>query len=232
VDQLLDLYGCLHLLQHLFRAKKTSLKVPSVKSLENCVTTKTYTAKATRTKYTACDIINFTVANVKWDINDTLITHAYPTKMDKVSLMPTIMLSPGAMVNPASYVEQDFFTDKGVTYTVTSESGINKIYTSRITHLPRASGEQTPSVNGLPRASGEQTPPVNGQPRASGEQTPPVNGLPQPSGEQTPPVNGLPQPSGEQTPPVNGLPQTSGERTPPVNGDFVVLMRLYFILLP
>jgi hypothetical protein len=88
------------------------------------VTKKIYTAKATRTQYSNCDIVSFKVDTVQWAINDSLITHAYDGLIDlPEKLTPTITLSPGATINPPADQEQDFFAEAGVKYTVTSEDG-------------------------------------------------------------------------------------------------------------
>jgi hypothetical protein len=108
---------------------------------EDGVAKKTYTAKATRASYTACDIVSFSVNGVAWEIDGTDIIHAYPAEAATTNLAPTITLSPGATVNPPSGEEQNFFTEEGVTYTVTAEDGVEKkTYTAKATVQAIASG--------------------------------------------------------------------------------------------
>jgi formylglycine-generating enzyme required for sulfatase activity len=85
-------------------------------------------------KSAACEIVSFTVNGTAWDINGTDITHAYPPEMAETSLTPTVSLSPGATVNPASGAAQNFFTEQGITYTVTAQDGTTtKTYTAKAT---------------------------------------------------------------------------------------------------
>jgi hypothetical protein len=90
---------------------------------EDGVTKKTYTAKATRTPYSECAIMSFTVDGAEWEINDSLITYVYSAETTETPLTPIITLSPGATVNPPSGEAKNFFTAEGVRYTVTSEDG-------------------------------------------------------------------------------------------------------------
>ncbi|MDR0713948.1 MAG: leucine-rich repeat protein [Bacteroidales bacterium] len=90
----------------------------------------------------SADITAFAVNDVAWTISGTNITHTYPSETQAGPLTPTITLSPGATVSPASGAAQDFFTEQGVTYTVTAEDGVNtKIYTAKAVITPVASGE-------------------------------------------------------------------------------------------
>jgi hypothetical protein len=90
-------------------------------------------------KNTACDIVAFSVNGEVWSISSTNITHAYPAETKETSLTPTITLSPGATVNPPSGTAQNFFTEQGITYTVTAEDGATrKTYTIRATRTPSA----------------------------------------------------------------------------------------------
>jgi hypothetical protein len=99
---------------------------------EDGKTTKTYTAKATVAPHSSCDITAFTVNGAAWSINGTNITHTYPEGTAATTLTPTITVSAGATVTPASGVAQDFFTGAGVTYTVTAEDGTTKkTYTTK-----------------------------------------------------------------------------------------------------
>jgi hypothetical protein len=100
-------------------------------------TTKEYTVKATRTQYSGCEILSFKVGTVTWTVSGTDITHTYPSETVEGPLTPTITLSPGATVSPASGVEQDgFFTEAGVTYTVTAQDGTTKTYIARAIKAP------------------------------------------------------------------------------------------------
>jgi hypothetical protein len=97
---------------------------------EDGVTKKIYTASATRTQGTESEILSFSVNGVAWTINNTLITHVYPAGTTEGTLTPTITLSPGATVDPPADAAQNFFTENGVRYTVTSENGAwTKTYT-------------------------------------------------------------------------------------------------------
>ncbi|MDR0714973.1 MAG: leucine-rich repeat protein [Bacteroidales bacterium] len=90
----------------------------------------------------SADITAFAVNDVAWTISGTNITHTYPTETQEGSLTPTITLSPGATVSPASGAAQDFFTPQGVTYTVTAEDGVTKkTYTAKAVITPVVSGE-------------------------------------------------------------------------------------------
>jgi hypothetical protein len=98
---------------------------------------KTYTAKATVAPPAvsdACDITAFTTDGGTWIINGTNITGTFPAGTEVTDLTPTITVSAGATVTPASGVAQNFFTDAGVTYTVTAEDGTTtKTYTATAT---------------------------------------------------------------------------------------------------
>jgi hypothetical protein len=98
---------------------------------EDGVTTATYTARATRTLYSAAEIELFSVGEDAWTIDGTNITYTYPAETVTGPLTPTITLSLGATVSPAADVAQNFFTADGVQYTVTAEDGTTKIYTAK-----------------------------------------------------------------------------------------------------
>ncbi|MDR1130416.1 MAG: hypothetical protein LBK96_05500 [Prevotellaceae bacterium] len=103
---------------------------------EDGVTTKTYTVKATRTLYSGCEIVSFNVDGTDWDINDTAITYVYPAGTSETPLTPAITLSQGASVNPPSGEALNFFTEQGVTYTVTAEDGVTtKTYMAKATKM-------------------------------------------------------------------------------------------------
>jgi hypothetical protein len=97
-----------------------------VVTAEDRVTTKKYTVKAIRTKYSDCKITSFRAGGVIWEINDSLITYSFPSATKEGSLIPSIDLSPGAKISPLDSEAQDFFNLAGVKYTVTSEDGNNK----------------------------------------------------------------------------------------------------------
>jgi hypothetical protein len=108
--------------QNLFTAEGIAYTVTA----EDRVTTKTYTARATKSLYTDCLVLSFTVDadTVKWDIvDDTLITRTYTMEQEETLMTPVFTLSPGATVNPPAGTAQNFFTPAGVHYTVTSEDG-------------------------------------------------------------------------------------------------------------
>jgi hypothetical protein len=70
------------------------------------------------------------VNGTAWNISGTTITYTYPEGTAATALTPTITVSAGATVTPASGVAQNFFTGAGVTYTVTAEDGTTtKTYT-------------------------------------------------------------------------------------------------------
>jgi hypothetical protein len=81
----------------------------------------------------ACNITLFSVNSLVWTIDDTEITRVYPPETAVTPLAPEIItLSPGATVNPPAGEMQDFFTEQGVTYTVTAEDGVTKkTYTAK-----------------------------------------------------------------------------------------------------
>ena len=73
-----------------------------------------------------CELILFTVNGIPWNIAGATITHTYPEGTTATTLTPVITVSTGATVTPASGVAQHFFTDAGVTYTVTAADGTTK----------------------------------------------------------------------------------------------------------
>jgi hypothetical protein len=118
---------------------------------EDGKTKKNYTAKATRTPRSACDITAFTVNGTAWSINGTSITYTYPPETNEtLPLTPAITLSPGASVTPASGAAQNFFNGTGITYTVTAEDGkTKKTYVAKATRTPRTACDITAfKVNG------------------------------------------------------------------------------------
>jgi hypothetical protein len=95
-------------------------------------TTKSYTAKATVALPNACDITAFAVGGEDWTIDGTNITKTFPNGTDVTALEPTITVSAGATVDPASGEAQDFSAAEGVVYTVTAADGTTtKTYTAK-----------------------------------------------------------------------------------------------------
>jgi hypothetical protein len=106
--------------------------VQYVVTAEDRITTKIYTAKAERKKYSVCEIFSFSAGGVIWEINDSLITFLFPPDTRVANYSPIVELSPGARISPLAIDAQNFFTEKGIQYTVTSEDGQStKIYTVR-----------------------------------------------------------------------------------------------------
>ena len=82
----------------------------------------------------ACDILSFKDGDKEWSFNDLNITAIYPKGSNVSGISPTIEVSKGAKVSPASGAVQDFSDNKEVTYTVTAEDGkTTKKYIARIT---------------------------------------------------------------------------------------------------
>jgi hypothetical protein len=80
---------------------------------------------------TECDITSFTISGIETSISGTTITLIVPEDADLTALTPTITVSEGATISPASGVEQDF--SSAVTYTVTAEdTTTTKTYTTAI----------------------------------------------------------------------------------------------------
>ena len=74
-------------------------------------------------------ILSFTIDGVEGEINEIAktVTLTMPEGTDAAHLIPTIEVSEGATVNPASGEEQDFSAP--VTYTVTAQNGTTAEYT-------------------------------------------------------------------------------------------------------
>jgi hypothetical protein len=91
-------------------------------------------------KSPACDIVLFSVEGKTWTVNGTNITRTYPAETVEGPLSSIVInLSPGATVNPPASEAQNFFTEQGVTYTVTAEDGVSKkIYTAKATRTPHS----------------------------------------------------------------------------------------------
>lgn len=71
-------------------------------------------------------------------ISDNSVQLIVSDKADYTKLIPDITVSPGAVIEPASGVAQDFSNDKKVTYVVTSENGeYSKTYS--VTATPKIS---------------------------------------------------------------------------------------------
>jgi hypothetical protein len=100
----------------------------------NGVSTKTYTVTVTLQLSPENDITSFTVAGKTANIDGTDITVTVPYGTNITSIVPTIEISPKASVSPESGTPNDFSTD--ATYTVTSESGVENVYTVTVTVGP------------------------------------------------------------------------------------------------
>ena len=79
-------------------------------------------------KSSECEILMFADGTKGWTINNNLLT--ITTSYTKIqsqhlhNMAPTITVSPGATVNPASGVAQDFSEGNVVVYVVTAEDGV------------------------------------------------------------------------------------------------------------
>jgi hypothetical protein len=83
-------------------------------------------------KSSACEIVLFSVDGKTWTKSGTEFTYVYPPETVEGTLTPTIILSEGATVNPPTSQAQNFFTETGVTYTVTAEDGVtSQSYTAK-----------------------------------------------------------------------------------------------------
>jgi uncharacterized repeat protein (TIGR02543 family) len=86
----------------------------------------------------AKDIISFTIADAVIIMSGTNITVTVPHGTDVTALTPTITVSDGASVDPASGESQDF--TKPVIYTVTAEDKTTREYTITVTTAPVTDG--------------------------------------------------------------------------------------------
>lgn len=118
---------------------------------EDGVSTKVYTVKALRALSTECAIVSFSVDGLAWDfVNDSLIAYTAPEGMVESLLTPIISLPAGATVYPPSGEAQNFFTEEGVRYTVTSEDGLStRSYVARIRRTYSSCDILSFSVNGV-----------------------------------------------------------------------------------
>jgi len=78
-----------------------------------------------------CNITSFKIGGEELLASNGTIGKIYCKTFNVTSLTPTITVSAGAKVDPASGVAKDFTSP--VTYTVTAESGKTKTYTVTIT---------------------------------------------------------------------------------------------------
>lgn len=79
-----------------------------------------------------CEITSFKISDATGTITNTAIAVTVPKDTDVTSLTPTIVVSEGATVSPASGTAKDF--TNAVTYTVTAENGTStKAYTVTVT---------------------------------------------------------------------------------------------------
>ena len=85
------------------------------------------------TKSSLCDILFFgdSINVVNWAINGLKITGVYPAGTDLRSIVPIILISDKASVDPPSRMEMDFSNEIEITYTVTAENGNVKIYSAQ-----------------------------------------------------------------------------------------------------
>jgi hypothetical protein len=114
-------------------------------------------------KSAACEISSFTVEDEKWNISGTDITYTYPTETQERQMTPTITVSGGATVSPASGAAQNFFTPQGVTYTVMAEDGATtKTYTAKASIKAVKSGDTGECTWALTGAAGNYTLTVSG----------------------------------------------------------------------
>jgi hypothetical protein len=114
-------------------------------------TTKEYTVKANIALSSSKDILSFTVGGTEWTIDGLNISYTYPAGTNPATqTVPVIKLSDRATVNPASEVAQDFFTEAGVTYTVTAEDGSTQTYIAKATVIVKYKYDMTDWVV-LPR---------------------------------------------------------------------------------
>lgn len=80
----------------------------------------------------ACDITSFKIGDVAGTITDTAIAVEVAHGTDVTALTPTIVVSTGATVSPASGVAKDF--TNAVSYVVTAANGTStKTYTVTVT---------------------------------------------------------------------------------------------------
>lgn len=121
-------------------------------------TTSAYTATVTVTpaQSSAADITSFVLGGLTPPVAGTIdgnnITATVPARTDLTALVPTIVISDNATVDPASGVAQDFTSP--VTYTVTAEDGTTNEYTVTITEAASvnvaAVWEKNLNAGGLP----------------------------------------------------------------------------------
>jgi hypothetical protein len=104
---------------------------------EDGTTTKEYTVKVTVAAFTGAEILSFSTDGGTWTIDGLNITKTFPSGTDIIDLEPTIVVSEGATIDPASSVSRSFFSADGATYTVTSEDGEKtNTYTVKATVAP------------------------------------------------------------------------------------------------
>jgi glucan-binding YG repeat protein len=107
----------------------------------------TVTATYKDAQEAAADIISFTIRGAAGVISGTNIRVTVPAGTDVTALAPTIIVSEGASVSPASGVARDFTAP--VTYTVTAENGGAKTYTVTV-----AFANDDPGISGWVEDSG------------------------------------------------------------------------------
>ncbi|GHT76991.1 hypothetical protein FACS189413_17350 [Bacteroidia bacterium] len=103
-----------------------------------------------------CDILAFKTGSDVWTIEGTNITYLYPASKTAVNQRAFITTSAWAKIDPSPVVVQNFFTEEGVTYTVTAQDGVSKkTYIAKATieiDAPKYLGEAYP--DGVPHEPG------------------------------------------------------------------------------
>ena len=94
----------------------------------------------------AGDLLSFGLPKQSSNISGLAVTWPVNAAAVITSLAPTYTLSPGATCNKASGSTQNFTTP--VTYTVTAQNGVSKIYTVKVIQLPNATFTWNSSSSG------------------------------------------------------------------------------------
>ena len=127
---------------------------------EDGSTTKTYEVTVVNKKSTEAKIISFSVGNVNGIINENVTPKTIKVLLehgaDLSKIIPTIVVSEGATLSPASNVVQDFSEGKVVKYTVTSESGgVNTEYNVTVKMFPPKTNIKIFGVDYIPTGNGK-----------------------------------------------------------------------------
>ncbi|MGB3850560.1 MAG: DUF5018 domain-containing protein [Tunicatimonas sp.] len=134
----------------------TSPVTYTVTAEDGTTTDYTVTVTVTPAQSSAADITSFVLGGltppIDGVIDGTNITATVPARTDLTALVPTIVISENATIDPASGAAQDFSAP--VTYTVTAEDGTTKAYTVTITEAASvqvaAVWEKNLNAGGLP----------------------------------------------------------------------------------